>query len=485
MKQEGLKKNLVLSTAYQVLSMILPLVTAPYAARVLGAEGIGIYSYTHSYSMYFSIFAALGTASYGAREIARHRNDRVKRSQLFWDILFVTFASSALCLLIWGIWILINNEYRLYYIILTASILGTMFDISWFYAGLEKFQYTVSQNTLFKILGAICIFAFVKSSEDLWIYILILSLTVLFANLSMWIYLPKFVDRKRIRPKEIKHHFKETIIYFIPTIASSIYTVLDKTFIGIMTHDMSESGYYEQATKIVNMGKTLTFAGVNIVLHSRISFLFMEKKYDEIKHKILESMNYILFIGCGLCFGIMGISNRFVPFFFGEGYGKTIQLLFFLCPLIVIVGISNCLGSQYYNPVGKRALSAKFLVYGSIINLLLNIILIPRFRSLGAAIATIIAEIVIDCFYVHFCDNYIGIRVLIGQLWKKIVAGMLMMFTVYMTGTIVENDYVTTAIQIGLGIISYMLLLWIMKDSFIQDLLLPQLKKLIQKKTNR
>lgn len=464
-----------------MLTMILPLITAPYAARVLTVDGIGIYSYTHSYSMYFTLFAALGTGSYGLREIARHRNDRKKRSQLFWEIFSLTFVTSSICILAWGAWILLNQQYRIYYVILTFTLLGTMFDISWFYNGLEEFKYTVSQNSICKILGTVAIFLFVKEKGDLWIYTLILSLTIFLANISMWIYLPKFVDKVDIKTIRIKKHFRETLVYFIPTIAISIYTILDKTLIGLITHDTSENGNYEQATKIVNMAKTVSFAGVNVVIQSRISYLFTEKKIDEIKRRIATSMDYMLFMGVGLTFGIIGIANRFVPFFFGPGYDKTIQLLCVLAPLTVIVGVSNCLGSQYYNPAGLRARSAKFIIAGSVVNLILNLTFIPVLKSIGASIATLIAESTITFLYIRFCDGFFSWRQLFYLIWKKVLAGIAMMIAVLYFGTIIEPVVLAICAQFIVGVILYSLILLIIKDSFVVETMLPLCLKMIKK----
>ena len=476
MKQSGLKKNLILSTFYQVLTMILPLITAPYASRVLGVDGTGIYSYTHSYVMYFMLFGALGMVSYGTREISRHRNSKEERSQVFWEIALLTFFTSLTSIFAWGVWILCNKTYRIYYTILSIYLLGTMFDISWFYAGIEEFKYTVCQNSIFKILGAISIFVFVKKSEDLWIYILILALTTFLANISMWIYLPRFVSRVPMKTLRLRKHLNETLIYFVPTIATSIYTILDKTLIGLITQKTSENGNYEQATKIINMAKSVCFAGVNLVLSSRISYLFAEKKYEEIKQRISVSMDYILLIGIAICFGLIGVSERFVPFFFGEGYDKTIILLQFMAPLVVIIGVSNCLGSQYYTPAGLRAKSAKYIITGSVVNLILNLLLIPSLESIGAVIATITAETVITALYLHSCDGYYKLSDLTRQLWKKGIAGFIMLTIVMFLGRTIERALIAVMIQIIAGSIVYFSILFFIKDSFVWNVMIPQCK---------
>lgn len=481
MKRTSLKNNLILSTFYQILTLVIPLITTPYAARVLGVEGTGIYSYTHSYVMYFMLFGALGMVAYGTREIAQHRDNKQARSQIFWEIAILTFITTSFAILAWGIWILFNHTYRVYYIILTIYLFGTMFDISWFFAGMEEFKYTVSQNCILKFLGAALIFVFVKEKDDLWIYILILAITTFFANISMWIYLPKFVNRISIKSIKLKHHFQETVVYFIPTVAISIYTILDKTLIGLITKDTRENGNYEQATKIVNMAKSVSFAGVNLVFQSRISYLFAQGKNKEIKNHISTSMDYIMFIGCAVCFGLIGVSERFVPFFFGPDYEKTIVLLRLMSPLVVIVGISNCLGSQFYTPAGLRARSAKYIIIGSVVNLILNLVLIPFFKSEGAVISSIIAETVISVLYLLSCDDYYRTSVLLRQSWKKLIAGIVMMTLVQIIGRIIDNALVTVITQIIIGCFVYFVVLIVVKDSFVWNVIVPYGKKTLDR----
>lgn len=466
MNEPSLKKNFALSTLYQVLLLVVPFITAPYVSRVLTAEGVGIYSFTNSIQMYFSMFAALGTVSYGTREIARNRNDNIKRSKLFWEIELLTVITSCVCLAIYGLFIAITCEYRIYFLILGINIVTVMFDISWFYTGIEQLRYTVGPNAVFKIFGVVCIFTFVKAKEDLVKYVFIMSLVTLLSNFTMWAYLPKFVYRIKPSELKIKRHFKETLVYFIPTIATSIYTILDKTLIGLFTTDTSENGYYEQATKIVNMAKSLTFASLNTILGARISFLFAEEKHAEIKNRIEKSIDYILFMGIGICLGIAAVAPRFVPAFFGDGYTPVIQLLYLFSPIIIIIGISNCLGSQYYNPAGLRSLSAKFIIAGSIVNLILNLILIPMMKSKGAVFATLAAETVITVLYMRFCNGYLNYKAILQYGWKKLIAGMIMFLVIRGIDTILSNDIYASIIEVTIGSIIYIFVLWILQDSF-------------------
>lgn len=466
MKEEKLFKNVILSNIYQILILIVPFITAPYISRVLGADGVGIYSYVYSLQTYFTMFASLGTATYGMREIARYRNDEKKRSYIFWEIEILTVITTLICLLIWSILSVIYAEYRKYLIALTPCIIAVIFDISWFYTGMEKIKHIVLQNSIFKILSVIMLFIFVKKPDDICIYIAIMSFSILFGNITMWIYLHKYIVSIDFRKLKLSIHFKETLVYFIPTIATSLYTVLDKTLIGFITHSNYENGCYEQATKIINMAKTVSFTAFNNILSSRISFLFSENKKEEIKNRLKESMNLIMLIGIGFVFGIIGISKNFVPLFFGSGYEKTIGILQLMSPLVVIVGVSSCLGAQYYTPVGLRRQSTKYIIIGSVINLIFNIILIPIFTSYGAVIGSIVAETVISSLYLNNCKYYNWLDFL-KAAWKKVISGLIMSILIIFIGNCFNNAFLGFTMQVISGVIIYIILLVVLKDNMI------------------
>lgn len=467
MSEPSLKKNIGLSMIYQVLIVLAPLITAPYVSRVLTADGVGIYSFTNSVQMYFAMFAALGTASYGAREIARNRNDKAKRSQLFWEIELLTVFTTIICFIAYGILIAITKEYKLYFFILALNLLAVMLDVSWFFIGIEQMKYTIGPNGIIKSLGVICIFVFVHTKDDLAVYIFIMTVVTLLGNATMWAFLPKYVSKTQFKDISVKKHFKETLIFFVPTIATSVYTVLDKTLIGLITSDTSENGYYEQTTKIINMAKSLTFTALNTVLGARISYLFSENRLEEIKERIKTSIDYIMFIGIGICLGIIGIAPRFVPVFFGEGFEPVVKLLCCMSPVVLIIGISNCLGSQYYNPAGMRALSAKFIIVGSVINLILNLILIPYFKSVGAVIATLAAELVITVLYLCFCNGFLQVRTIIVLGWKKIIAGLVMLLVIRLIDQVVLSNLLACCIEVVAGLCVYCMVLLLFRDSFI------------------
>ena len=448
-----------------------PFITTPYVSRVLGADGIGIYSYSYSIMNYFTLFAALGTSSYGAREISQHRESKEKTSKLFWEIELMTVFTTSICLFVWGIVVFYNKVYQYYFLALTPFLLATMTDISWYFTGFEKIKNTVVCNSFVKIAGIVLLFLFVKEKNDLIIYFIINSMILFLGNLSMWLFLRGMLVKISLNSLRFKKHFKETLIYFIPAAATSVYTVLDKTLIGVITGDNFQNGYYEQATKVINILKTLVFVSLNTVVGARISYLFAKEKYDEIHNRIEHSIDFILFLGIACSFGVIGIAENFVPLFFGKGYEAVVPLIYLLSPLLVIIGISNCLGSQYYTPSGKRKLSSKIIVLGAIVNLICNLILIPFWGARGAAIGSIVAELFITILYVQLSCGYMTWGIIWRDSWKRITVGAVMCAAVYYYGVLSPlSTFLTVLVQFFIGVAVYLGLMSLLKDPILFEL---------------
>lgn len=452
---------------YQLLEVIVPFITAPYLSRVLGADMVGVQSYTNSIQAYFLLFAALGTQSYGAREISRNRDDIKAYSRLFWEIELMSMATSAAALAAWIILIALSSTYRVFYLIMIPNLLGSMLNITWFFNGLERFKLTVIRNMFFRLAGVAFMFAFVREKGDVVIYIALLSLINLLSNISLWVYIPKLTAKTAFRELRIAGHFKQTLAYFIPTIATSVYTVLDKTLIGLITKNNTQNGLYEQAENIIRVANRISYSGINAIVGVRISYLFVENKIEEIHARIENSMNFIFFMGVGCACGLSAIARRFVPLYFGAGYEGVEYLLYVLCPISVIVGASNCMGSHYYTPSGRRTQSSKYLIVGSCVNLVMNLCLIPYLQAIGAAIATVIAELTITMLYVRNSNNYMSLKLLIQIGWKKIISGIIMFIIVFHLGKLINiSELMIIVIQIIVGMAIYILGLFILRDKW-------------------
>lgn len=272
--KKSITKNYIYNLIYQILILILPLVTTPYVSRILGAENLGVYSYTISITTFFILFGALGIGLYGQRQIAYQQDDKTKYSITFWEITFLKCITLGISLVAFYFTFVIGkNDYNIYYKILIFEIIGNMLDITWFFTGLEEFKKTVSRNTIVKSISVISIFIFVKTKSDLYKYFVIYVISVLLGNISLWLYLPKYIKKIDFRKIKLARHIKPVIGLFIPQVAIQLYTILDKAMIGTIISDKSEVGYYEQSQKIVKLLLTI-ITSIGTVMLPRIANIF-------------------------------------------------------------------------------------------------------------------------------------------------------------------------------------------------------------------
>ncbi|UTY38139.1 oligosaccharide flippase family protein [Allocoprobacillus halotolerans] len=268
--------NYIFNLSYQILVIILPLITTPYVSRILGPDGIGTYSYITSIVTYFILFGCIGLNLYGQREIAYYQNDKEKRSRAFFEILLLKMCTMTISIIVFIMTIQIMDKYKILFYIQVIDLFANMLDITYFYQGIEDFKKIVIRNVFVKILGIICIFLFVKEKSDLPLYAFIYSLSLLLGNLSMWVTIHKYICSVPLHSLQIKKHIKPTLILFFPQIAISIYTVLDRFMIGLITNNTTQIGYYEQAQKIVKLALTLV-TSLSTVMLPRIANLYVQE----------------------------------------------------------------------------------------------------------------------------------------------------------------------------------------------------------------
>ena len=448
--------------------IIVPLITTPYLSRVLGAENIGIYSYTLSITTYFILLGSLGVSTYGQREIAYVRDNKKLRTKTFIEILIMRTITLMISTIIFYFSFASNGEYGMYYKILLLEIIANMIDISWIFQGQEEFKKTVIRNTIVKFISVVCIFLFVKTQNDLSKYFLIYVLSTLLGNFSLWLYLPKYIQRIRIKELRIWKHFKPTIELFIPQIAMQIYTVLDKTMIGAIVEDKSEVGFYEQAQKIIKLLVTIATALATVMV-PRMANTFANGEKDKLKEYLNKSFKFVLLLVFPLMLGIISIANKFVPIFYGEGYEKVIYLIIVISPIILAIGLSGVMGTQYLLPTKQQKKYTISVVVGSIVNFIFNMIFINLWQSIGASIATVIAEFTVTGIQFYLMRKEIKLLDVLKMAKKYCIAGIIMFCISIMIGILIKDNLLSIIIQIGISAIVYIGILLLMKDELVLE----------------
>ncbi|MCI5856853.1 MAG: flippase [Agathobacter sp.] len=394
-----LTKNYFYNLMYQVLSLIIPLITAPYISRVLAADTIGQYSFAQSIVSYFVLFASIGTGMYGQRYIAELTAHHGNTRKAFWEITILRGTGIGLAILLYCGTILRYTDSRLIYAVAGIEILAALFDISWFYQGTEQFQKLSVFNGFCRIIATVCIFVFVRAKDDLVIYMACNGLAILASNLIQCIEVHRYMSgdapRSEIHPFR---HILPSLRLFVAQLAIQLYTVLDKTMIGLITKSNYENGYYEQCQKIIRMLEAI-ITSLGTVMASRITILWhgdQDKNKEQIHNLLLFSFRVVFAIGLPIMMGVILIADRIVPIYYGPGYEPVCNMLKWLSVIVPTIGVSNVIGYQLLIPSKRERLMTISVVCGSIVNIITNLILIPRFGAMGAIYASVLSEIIVS-----------------------------------------------------------------------------------------
>lgn len=475
----SLKKNFIYSISYQILLIVLPLITTPYISRVLGADGIGKYSYTQSVAAYFVLMAMLGISQHGNRCISQCADDINKRSLFFWNIYCIQFVTHLFILLIYVIYVRIFSSNILSWLQL-IYILSSLFDISWFFFGIEHFDITVGRNVIIKIITAILIFVFVKHDSDLWIYTLIVLGGILFSQTYLWFFLKRFIVKSEITLELIKAQIRPVLTLFIPVLAYSIYKIMDKIMLGIMS-DYTQVGFYENAYKINNIPIGFITAIGNVML-PRVTVLLAKGKKNLVKDYIKKSFLILNVFSCALVFGIGGISSNFAVVYYGRDFFECARLMRCLNWTVFFVGWANIMRTQYLIPNRKDHIYVVSTILGAAVNLIINFLLIRKFQAYGATIGTFFAEFTVMIVQLIYLKSDLHIMQYISSSWRYFLLGTFMMIAVNVVGKKLGYGITTLTIQVLIGAGIYisggLLIAYLNKDGIWNFIMVPILYKM-------
>ena len=450
----SIRKNFLYNAAYQLLLILLPLITTPYISRVLGADRIGVYTYTYTIANYFMLAAMLGVKNYGNRSIAAVRDDPHQLRAVFWEIYGLQALCSGLALAAYLVFIFaFEQENRTIFLIQGIYVFSGMMDISWLFFGLEKFKLTVLRNIAVKLLSLACIFLLVHTADDLWIYTLIMTLGIFFSQSYLWRYVRRYVPRHRPGFKAMLAHLPAELVLFIPVIAVSLYKMMDKIMLGQMS-DFAQVGFYENAEKIINIPMGVITA-LGTVMLPRMANLAARAKTGESRRYIRNSMLFAMFMAWGMTFGIAGVAEDFVPLFLGAEFLPSVPLLQLLTPTIVLIAWANVIRTQYLIPNHRDRSYIISVLLGAVVNLTINALLIPRMAAMGAVIGTVCAEAA-----VCICQTVMVRRELeIGRYCRDCLLfpamGLCMFALILLSRIWLPGGLVTVIVQIILGAAFY------------------------------
>ncbi|MCI6591115.1 MAG: oligosaccharide flippase family protein [Spirochaetia bacterium] len=451
---ESIKSNYLYNTALQILMLIVPLVTTPYLSRVIGAEGIGTYSYYYAVVSYYMMFVKLGIDNYGNREIAEHRNNQNELKQSFSQLVYLQFFLGFIVIifyLIYTKWFCADKKYTFLFIL---TLLATILDINWFLYGMEKFKIISIRNAIIKFISTLLIFIFIKQENHIFLYCVILNISNLICQLITWPLVLKETKFVSVSFKSILKHIKPNMILFMSLISVSIFKTMDKVMLGLMTFGKLEVGFYESSERIIHIPSILVVS-LGTVMMPRITNMIASND-ENYKNNIFISMIFSMMIASSMSFGIMGVAREFVPIYYGQGFEKCIVLYLILLPCCLFMAFATVIRTQYLLPnhMDKTLLFAS--ISGAIVNLIINSLLIPVCGSIGAAIATLISEIVVCIWQVLAVYKELNIKKYFFYSIQFVFLGFMMFSCLfYLNLSHIHNIVIQIIFKILFGIIIY------------------------------
>ncbi|WP_435168684.1 flippase [Paenibacillus glycanilyticus] len=473
-------KNYIYNILYQVFAMLVPVITAPYLARVLGASNQGIYSYVNSVTYIISILTLLGIYSYGNRQIAYERDNRSKMSQTFWEIMFLRLILTVVGTLIFFVFAILYKSYTVYFFIYYLYLLAQFIDCTWIFVGLEDMKVAVIKNAITKILSTIGIFLFVKNSNDVGVYLLILGLSVFVSNLLSFTQLRFYVDKPRIKVNNIIVHLRGSLRLFLPMVATLLYLQFGKVMIEYFTRETSQLSYYDNAEKIVTVILTLITA-LSTVMMPRIANEFSKGNDNKVQDYLIKSAKFSLFLAFPMTFGLIAIAKSLVPWYLGNDFLPVIYGIIIISPIIIAYSLEGVSGRQYFTATNQTRILTLAYTITAIVNLISNIILIPIWGFLGAAVATLMSSFITVVIQYIYMNRQVSMKTLIRSFRNYFFYSGIMFLIVFIISYRMSPTILTTIIQISIGAIVYLLLCIVTKDEIYIEMVRWSKKKIVRK----
>lgn len=470
--KKNLGKNFFFNFASQILTLIIPLITSPYLARVLHETGNGQYSYAISIITYFTLFANLGFDVYGQRQIALKFGDKEEQSKTFFEIFILKIVFTFISLIVLyaiGFSVGYGENYTKLILILSINVISVPFDIQFLFRGLEKFKLIAIRTIIIKIINLVCIFLFVKTENDLWVYALITACSTLLSNLVMWTSIRKDIKFVKFYELKFKRHIGPAVMIFLPTLTTTVYSVFDKTMIGLLSQNPDyDNGCYEKAYSL-NSIMLLCITFISQVMASRNAQEYGKDNYDNFKTNLYFSINYIWLISLPLIIGNYVLADNLSSWFLGDGYIEVPDLLRIMSVRFIVSGLGNMLGSEYFVIIGKERYCFWATLAAAILNVGMNALLIPQIGALGAAFATAACEVItflILCIFV-FKENFISLKIILFLSWKYVVSAVIMFIPIYFLNKCFSYSILSFLLCTLVGVVTYFIALLILKDKFV------------------
>lgn len=481
-KTKSVGINAFLNIIKQCCAIIFPLITFPYASRVLEVENYGKVSFGTSIISYFTLLAGLGIANYAIREGARIRDDKEKFSafvnEVFTINIVTTLISYAILFLTLIFWDKLGS-YRVLILVQSISILFTTIGADWINSIYEEYTYITIRYVVVHIIAIVLMFIFVRDSSDYIIYAFIAIFGTVGANVINIFHIRKIVKLRLVKVKNLKLHLFPMIMLFCNSLSVLIYVSSDVTMLGLLSDDKSV-GIYSAATKIYNIIKQLLNA-IIVVIIPRLSALLGKKMYDEYNKLLRNSFHAIVTLLMPAITGVFVLSYEIIWIIGGEQYALGYEAL-----RILSIALGGSVFANFFNnailvPNKKEKYFLIGTLTAAIANIVLNAFLIPTLDYVGAAVTTVIAEFIVLGFGLLFSRGLFTFKVIWRDLISSLSGCMLIVLISYVLHDFIESILLRTVAICLCSVIGYCMVIVIFGNSLASNAIAQVKKKMISR----
>lgn len=479
----SVKWNMIMNAILTMSSFIFPLITFPYVSRILLPAGTGKVNFATSLVNYFAMFAQLGIPTYGIRACAKVRDNKEKLSRTVHELLFINIF---MCVLVYFVFFLaLFNVPRLkkdmiLCLVISISIFLNAIGVEWLYKALEQYSYITVRSLVFKFIALIAMFLFVHNQDDYVIYGGITIFASSASNILNFWNLRKYIYLKPLGLYNLKQHYKMILTFFSMSIATTIYTNLDSVMLGFMKNDV-DVGYYGAAVKIKNILVSLV-TSASAVLLPRASFYVDKGLMEEFYHLLKRTIHFVLLLSIPMAIYFMFFAREGIFFLSGDAYAGSVVPMQIIMPTLIFIGMTNIIGIQMLVPLGREKQVLYSEIAGAVVDLILNAILIPQFASAGAAMGTLVAEIVVLIWQIVAIKD-IKINLYSELKFYKIMIALLAAIVCSIWIKIFNLSYFLTLLVSAICFFGiYTLILLLLREKFVQEFMMSILEKVIKRR---
>ncbi|ALV21534.1 oligosaccharide flippase family protein [Carnobacterium antarcticum] len=461
LNKKKLKNNIIYSGLYQVLIMIVPVITTPYITRIFSISQMGQYGLAASISGFFVIVANFGLSVYGSREIAKTKNieERTKLFSELWIMQFICSIVSFITYIIIFVFFIELGNKKLFYIH-SFLILVNILDISWFYIGIEEIKKTILRNFFMKFFTTFCIFIFINKNTELVLYSFINIFGIFLGNISLLFPLKNFINIKYLGLKIKKESFKESFKLLLPTLLKSSYSSIDRSLLRSLSGVSSSVGIYDQGIKIINLVFSVINSSLNALM-PRMSSHVSRKEFKEIDFYIEKAIKVCNVFSIVIITGIFSVSDYFVLFFYGNGYESVSTVIKITSISFIVMPMSIFFANGLLIPLKKDNHYSFSIIFMIIIGIFFNILLDSSFSFIGASIAYVASEVIGFIYRLYSIRRYVSITKIIKYLTYTVsVICISLLFVLYFKKVILINSSILSFISFGfIGLIANVFIL--------------------------